>query len=446
MKGVLIVQYHFLPVHNVGVQQFASYCRHLPASGWRPFVLSGDWSAGVRAEDRRWGLSYEPGELSSAGEMTSVHPVAQQPSRARLRDLHAWLRHDPHRVRRALLSPARRALSAFWPLFGDYPDEFKDWIEPATEAGVELVRRHGIQVVVSNCPPESNHLVASRVAARCGIPWVPYFGDLYHFYIGEADWHGSRWRRALARAMHRRWLRPASRALAVSPRMAQMLTELYGVAGEVVVVGYDEERFPPREATRGEKFLLSHTGSIYPGDQRPELLFDALDLLLERCPEAAERLEVRLVGSKCEGQLRGMVAGRPCEAVCVITAKVPPVEAIRLQRGSDVLVLFNLTTPRARSGTLSYPSKIFEYLAAGRPVLALPADGDWVDHLLAQTEGGVAASTPAAVAEALERWFASWAAGTALPPTGKDAAIREYSQHRQAERLADVLHRVVDGD
>lgn len=438
MKKVLVVSYHFLPVHNVGVKQFADYCHHLPESGWSPIVLSRDWSTGLAEEDAGWGLSY----VDDTPEMPVVTAPYTRWSSS-LMSLHERLgratEHTAPPLKRALLTPARKALSALWPLYGSAPGEFEGWTRPAVEAGLRAIREHRVDAILSTCPPAVNHYVGGMLARRSGLPWVVYFGDLYSFYIGPGDWHGNPARRWLAKSIHRHSLQRAGRALAVSPRMARMVEKLYGVPASVAVVGYDERDFagpPPPRATG--KLRLAHAGSIYPDDQRPEMLFDALDRLIAAAPAAADEVEVVLVGSKCEERLRAMVAGRPCERVCDIHPKVSPAEAVRLQRASDVLLLLNLTSQRGR-GTLSYPSKVFEYLAAARPVLAFPADGDYLDAVLRDTGGGTVADSVDELATTLAAWYTAWRDGRGIPFSPRADRVREFSRRGQTARIAAAL-------
>ena len=70
MRRVLLVHYHFLPVHNVAVKHLLGYARYLRASGWDPVVLTNAWT-NIREDDAEWGLSWEPDLLA---DLRSRHP------------------------------------------------------------------------------------------------------------------------------------------------------------------------------------------------------------------------------------------------------------------------------------------------------------------------------------------------------------------------------------
>jgi hypothetical protein len=240
---------------------------------------------------------------------------------------------------------------------------------------------------------------------------------------------------------------PAAGCIAVTPYMAEYLAQTYGKPAALVLTGFEPDDFPggPTPPPAGERFVLSHVGSLYPGEQRPELFFDGLDALLERRPDFAERLEVRLVGSKCDDYLRTCLAARPSGRVIRVLPKVPSPAAVALVRESHALLAFNCTGHRERHGTMSYPTKIFEGFGAGRPILAIPPDGDWVDSLLRRTNGGIAAADPQAIAAVLETWMQSWrdTGGVAYRPDR--AAVAELSTPRQTARLAAFLDEAAGG-
>jgi hypothetical protein len=124
---------------------------------------------------------------------------------------------------------------------------------------------------------------------------------------------------------------------------------------------------------------------------------------------------------------------------------VPPNEALRLQRESDGLVLLNCTNPSRDEGTLSYPAKTFEYLNAGRPILALPRDpGAWGDRLLETTRAGTTAESADAAAAVLARWLDEWERTGEISYSADRDEIERYSQPRQAAVLGSLLDRAMD--
>jgi hypothetical protein len=248
------------------------------------------------------------------------------------------------------------------------------------------------------------------------------------------------------RAWHRWCLAPAAASAAVSPAMVGYLARAYRKPSHLILVGYDAEEFGASPATepRG-RMRISHVGSLYPGDQRPEIFFDGLDRFLAECPEALGPLEVCFVGSKCDEVLRAMLAGRPAERVCRVRPKVGPAAALEIVRESDALLAFTCTAHRDRFGTLSYPTKIFEAFGAKRPVLVMPPDRDWVDALLERTRGGRGASDARQVGAVLRDWFTAWQRDGRLRYDACPDALAELTCQRQTERLATVFSSISRG-
>jgi glycosyltransferase involved in cell wall biosynthesis len=328
-------------------------------------------------------------------------------------------------------------------IFGGYPDEFVGWARPAAAAGERLARSDDVDAIMSYCPPETNHLVARRLARRLGLPWVPFFGDLYGFLdppLPPLSAEGF-----ARRAWHRWCLAPAAACAGVSPAMVDYLARAYRKPAHLIHTGFDPGDFAgpdPYPTEAGERLVVSHVGSVYPGDQRPEIFFDGLDRLLAQRPELEKRLAVRFVGSKCDDALRAMLEGRPASRVCTLHPRVDPATALEMVRSSDALLAFTCTAHRDRYGTLSYPTKIFEAFGARRPILAVPADGDWVDTLLTRTAGGTSARDADDVASTLLDWLRSRERDGRVPYYGRQAELSEFTRKRQAERLAALLDAV----
>jgi hypothetical protein len=465
VRKVLLVSYTFAPQYDISARRAVKLCKYLPEAGWEPIVLTKDWNSDVADEDRRsYTLAYHPEVLDALGDVRVVRTRYRSHDNV-LRRMHERLGgvygdasttvsanrngdsaapvERAARDRWAPSAVARRVLSLFSPVFGDFPDPFRGWIGDAVDAGVALVRSESVDAICSLCPPATAHAVASGIARRTGVPWVAQFDDLYSFHLERqtrAAW------RPYTNARHRRWMSRASLAGAITPAMLAYVRRTYGLDGDVVVVGYDPDESPVADVAPHEDLRLAYTGSVYPGDQRPEILFDALERVVREHGSGAPPVTMVFAGSGRDDELRKMVERFPNAArSCVFIDRLPPADALRLQRESDALVLLNCTRPSRDEGTLSFPAKSFEYLNAARPILAIPRDpGGWGDQLLEQTRAGVTVDSAETAAAVLRRWIASRRSGGSLPYGGDRAEIERYSQPRQAATLARLLERAVE--
>ncbi|HTK51409.1 MAG TPA: glycosyltransferase [Gemmatimonadaceae bacterium] len=472
MRTVLLISYTFPPQYDVSARRAAKLCKYLPGAGWRPIVLTKDWTRDVAPEDRSVFTVTEHAEALAA--LNGV-TIVRAPYRTRdnpLRRLHHRLggsyesaastapttgprddepltpngvasRVDPPLRRWTPLALTRRTLSLLSPTFGDFPDAFRGWVAPAVRSALEVINRERVDAILSLCPPATAHVVAAEVARRTGLPWVAQFDDLYSFHLERqrrAEW------RPYADRRHREWMRHATLAGAITPAMLAYVQRTYGVDGDVVVVGYDPDESPSVRREAHERLRLAYTGSIYPGDQRPDLLFAALERVIRERGGVKPPLELIFAGTGRDAELRASLAAFPAAArACRFVGRVPPNEALRLQRESDGLVLLNCTNPSRDEGTLSYPAKTFEYLNAGRPILALPRDpGAWGDRLLETTRAGTTAESADAAAAVLARWLDEWERTGEISYSADRDEIERYSQPRQAAVLGSLLDRAMD--
>jgi len=453
VRTVLLISYTFPPQYDVSARRAAKLCKYLPGAGWRPIVLTKDWTRDVAPEDRSvFTVTQHAGAVAALNGVT----IVRAPYRTRdnpLRRLHQLLggtyesgpaNHRERSLRKwSPIALTRRTLSLFSPTFGDFPDAFRGWVAPAVRSALELLARERVDAILSLCPPATAHVVAAEVARRTDLPWVAQFDDLYSFHLERQ--RRSEWR-PYADRRHREWLRHATLAGAITPAMLAYVQRTYGVDGEVVVVGYDPDESPSIRREPHDRLRLAYTGSIYPGDQRPDLLFAALERVIRERGSERPPLEVIFAGTGRDAELEASLAAFPAAArACRFVGRVPPDEALRLQREADGLVLLNCTNPSPEEGTLSYPAKTFEYLNAGRPILALPRDpGAWGDRLLETTRAGTTAESPDAAAAVLTRWLDEWQRTGEIPYSSDRDEIERYSQPRQAAVLGSLLDRAVD--
>jgi hypothetical protein len=101
-----------------------------------------------------------------------------------------------------------------------------------------------------------------------------------------------------------------------------------------------------------------------------------------------------------------------------------------------VLLLLNWVSTEEKG---VYTGKVFEYLGAKRPILAIPRLGGVVDELLKETGAGVSVGTKDEVVRVIRSWYAGFMNSGGVPYKGKGTVISKYTRAAQTEKLARIF-------
>ena len=410
---VLLVSLYFPPAGGGGVQRPLKFATHLPALGIETHVLAPD--------DPKW-IHTDP-ELKPPTQAW-VHRARYLGPRGRkpAEELHG-LRGLERASRQARLA-FRRAL---------VPDENVPWNLTAIPAAVRIVRSEKIDVVLTTSPPSSVHLIGAAVKKATGVRWV---ADLRDSIVA----HPHRRSESLAvrakeqseHAVAKLVARSADAIVAVSDAIKYQVQE-QGPKGRVVTIanGCDFDDFAGLEYRPGDRFRITHAGSFF-GKRDPRPFLTAL------AESGLDDVVARFVGdfrpSDRDWAERLELGGR-----LELVPYAPRRRSLELQRDSEALLLLIPEAGGRGKGVLS--GKVFEYLAAERPILAaVPPDGAAAE-LIRETGAGVVAAPDdvPALREALEGLHARWRAGaldgTPLPPEQRE----RLSRAARVEELAELL-------
>jgi len=409
---LLLVSLYFPPAGGGGVQRPLKFATHLPALGIETHVLAPDDPKWVHAD-----AELQPPTHAWVHRARYLGPRGRKPAEELYgrTGLDLVSRHARLALRRVLV-----------------PDENVSWNLTAIPAAIRIVRAEGIDVVLTTSPPNSVHLVGAAAKRATGVRWVADLRDslLAHPHR-RAERLAVRAKEATQRAVASTVARSADAIVAVSAAIAD---EARGLApkGRVVTIanGCDFDDFAGLEYRPGERFRITHAGSFF-GQRSPRPFLEAL---------AGTDLPVvaRFVGdfrSADRDWAESLGLGDRLE----LYPYVPRRRSLELQRDSEALLLLVPDAGGRGRGVLS--GKVFEYLAAERPILAaVPPDGAAAELL---RETGVAVVAPpedvaairAALVELVERWRAGRLNGTPLSPELRERLSREA----RSEELADLL-------
>jgi glycosyltransferase involved in cell wall biosynthesis len=316
------------------------------------------------------------------------------------------------------------------------PDTYlASWVPFAVRAMRRLVRERAIDCVITNGPPHSTHLLGLALGRRRPA-WIVDLEDGWRFESLRDGWPTAVQDR-LDAALERRVLNAADAVAGISEPMAADAVQRFGKVAAAIPNGWDPELeravadATPIAREPGE-FWLVHTGSLTHGPRRdPTPLFAALDRLLATDADAAARLRLVLAGRLTAPEAAALAALPPhVRAAVRHVGELPRADAIRLQRDADALLL--LASHHHRS---LVTGKAFEYLAAGRPIVALAADNE-AARLIEDTGTGALAppEDPDAIARLLRRALDGELAA-AYAPRGLD----RYRFPAPAREMAELV-------
>jgi len=410
-RSILFVAYFYPPCTDAGAHRPAAMVKYLRRLGHRVTVLT--TSAYGRLPDDEGGVA---------------RTADLQLLRARLRGkerVQAMYEADtysgrPHPLSRVLV-PEPLVLA---------------WVPFALPRALRLHRAQRFDAVITTSPPESAHLIG-RALARRGAAWIADVRDAWTFEPLRPAFPTGAQRRLDAR-LERRLLGAADVVTCVSRPAADDLRSRVGANVELVPNGWDPELAPPPDKGEVARLLdpervsLVYTGRFGSYGRDPRPLIDALRQLTASEPELAARLELVLAGPYTEAELE-LVHTEVAPARISVLGSLPRPRALALQRAADALLL--LASPR-RSQLANL--KLFEYLAAARPILAL-AGGTEAGRIVAEAGAGevVRSDDVTAIAEALRRLVAG---ETEAPDPER---LREYTYPSLAERMGDAVERAI---
>ncbi|HYG99971.1 MAG TPA: glycosyltransferase family 4 protein [Terriglobales bacterium] len=424
-RRVLLIAYHYPPSRESGALRPRGLAKYLAEFGWDVTVLTASMP-GTR-----------PGNVI---QTDSSDAVADWKRRLRLRpdrglkdQLQSRTSGSTQRAATTLINEHLVDLGR-WLL--TYPDPRKGW-ERFAVAAAERLRGQGIEAIISTAPPLVCHMIAGKAKQFLGCPWIADYRDLWNTDpLTLEDRSGVVG--AIQRRTEKRILASCDALVTVSEPWAHRLRLRYpGKKAHAITNGFDPDEMAPADHSLTSKFSITHAGILYLGKRDPTPLLQALRDLINAGQMDASDLLLRFYGEP-EPFLSPLIRKFGLERVTEMRA-VPRGEVLERQRESQLLLVLNWSGPTENGG---HTGKVFEYLAASRPILACGGAPGVLRDLLQETNTGVHVLSQDQMRQVLLDAYREYKRHGRVLYRGNDNAIERYSHRNMAQKFAGLLEEV----
>jgi len=374
MKKVLIITYYWSPAGGPGVQRWLKFVKYLPEFDIEPIVYCPE------------NPSYPTLDSTLCGDVSENITILKHPIREPLRFLKLFFKTKSKAYANGLIPTASKQgiLDRFLIFIrGNFfiPDARISWVNPSVDFLSDYISNNKIDTIITTGPPHSVHLIGMRLKAKHLLKWFSDFRDPwvdinYHHQLkltkNTQKQHLILEKRVLSNADHI-IVTSAQTKLLFSKKTNQPIT--------VVTNGFDDASIS--KVKMDLNFTLTHIGFLS-SQRNPAILWDVLSELIHELTDFKEKFRLVFVGTVSVDVINSINASG-LEPYLDIIETVPHFDAAKYQRKSQVLLLLEGNT---KAATYIIPGKLFEYINAQRPIIAIGPQPSDITSILKETNTG----------------------------------------------------------
>jgi glycosyltransferase involved in cell wall biosynthesis len=410
MKRVLVIAYHYPPLGGGGVFRTLSFTKYLPQFGYQPYVLTAK------------NPMYRPKDPSLLKEIPPEIKVYRTLS----------LEHRILRVPRRLLHVNLKWLYV--------PDENIGWLPTAVSTGANLIKRERIGAIYATSPAWTSLLIGFLLKKKTKKPLIvdyrdPWTDNVFIKYPTQVH-------RLIERKMEEKVLSQADFVTVATESIKNSLMERYPFLKskiETVTNGFDPDDFKNvRIYPNPDKFRITFIGSIY-GLLTAKPFLSALKELFEENRKLKEKMEARFVGNFGRETPKLVEEYGLRENVKLIDY-VSHGKCVEYMMNSEALLL--LITIEGSGGEGILTGKLFEYLASGKPIIAIVPTKGLAAKMIESLEAGAVASPRdvPSIKKTMLTFYEKWAKGDQFRGRGN---VDIYNRKFLTQHIAQIFDKIL---
>ncbi|NDV42789.1 glycosyltransferase family 4 protein [Flagellimonas sediminis] len=400
MQKILVIAYYWPPAGGPGVQRWLKFVKYLPDFGYEPVVYVPE------------NPSYPIVDNNLEKEIPSTIQVLKQP----IKEPYGWAGLLSKKKTKTISSgiiqdknPSLIESILLW-VRGNFfiPDARKGWVKPSIHFLAKVIADEGIKTIITTGPPHSLHLIGLGLKREYNVQWIADFRDPwtsigYHKKLRLMPWAAKK-----HKSLEKEVLVSADKIIVTSQTTLEEFQAITPKPIKMITNGFDES-LSAKELDR--QFTISHLGSLLTG-RNPLGLWQALKELTAENETFNKALKIKLAGVVSE-DVQKSLTDLGLDAYLDSLGYLPHDKVIETMQSSQVLLLIEIDSEETKG---IIPGKLFEYLNAKRPILAI-GPTDWeAGNMVEEVNAGkfLHHSDVALLKDVLLDWFNQYQKGKLL--------------------------------
>lgn len=373
MKRALIVTYYWPPAGGPGVQRWLKFVKYFKEFGVEPIVYI--------PENPNYPLVDE----NFSAEIPSNVEIIKHPIKEPYRFAKFFSKKKTKQMSSGIIP--KKDSSAIEKLMlyvrGNFfiPDARVGWVKPSVKYLSDYLENNDVDVVITTGPPHSLHLIGIQLKKELNVKWIADFRDPWTTIHYHKSLRLNKTSEKKHKALEAAVLNTADVVTVTSPTTKKEFEKITNKPIEVITNGFDitEEV----NYNRDLKFSISHIGSLL-SERNPKNLWYILAEICKKNTSFKKDLELKFAGAVSD-EVKESLSEFNLDENSKFLGYVSHSEALKLQNESQVLLLVEINSAETRA---IIPGKLFEYLAAKRPIIALGPNKSDIEAIVDETKSG----------------------------------------------------------
>jgi glycosyltransferase involved in cell wall biosynthesis len=419
MNKLLFITYFWPPSGKATLHWPLKIIKHLPEFNWQPSILTVEQNKLSTKDDS---LIKEIPENLKIYKAKSVEPFE-------IYKKFTGKNKNESLAESEFVSSENQSLAnriSIWIRFNFFiPDARVGWYFSAVPTGKKILSKEKVDIIVSLGPPHSTHLVGYRLSKIFKIPFVPVLIDPWVDIVYYKTANRSKIAKRFDTYLERKILNHASKVVFVTKSTQEDYIKKYSFLKEksyVLYWGYNEDDFQkiPDIKKEGDEEIITHAGNIF-DYQNPKEFWKYIRKEIDN----GRKLKLKFIGT-VSPLIKKEIEKNSLNAFTDYVGFLPYHKMLEELKKSDYLLV-------CATEKRHVPGKLFEYLRAGKPIIAFGNDNEEVKNIIAEAKAGMIFKYDESGKESFEK------AGSFKTDQN---IVRKYDRKLITEKFGEILDEI----